>query len=43
LIGCATDLDAAAGRGDFDAARESLMRLEQEVSALQHQSAATVA
>ncbi len=42
LIGCATDLDEAAARGDFESARASLERLQREVSALQQQSPAGV-
>ena len=42
LIGCATELDAAAARGDFDAARTSLLRLQEEVNALQQHSTAGV-
>ncbi len=43
LTGCATALEQAADRGDFASARESLLRLQVEVNALQQKTSATVA
>ncbi|MEO8027749.1 MAG: response regulator [Bryobacteraceae bacterium] len=43
LSGCATDLESAATRGDFESARASLMRLQVEILALQQQATTGVA